>query len=707
MANFAYPRLFEPLDLKFTRLKNRVMMGSMHTGLEDHSRNLNVLKDYFVERSKGGVGLIVTGGYSPNWLGKVSPFAASFNTKSVARAHQELTTAVHQAKAYDGTGAKICLQLLHAGRYSYHPFLVAPSRIKSPITPFTPFKLPAFLVEKTIHDFANAAQLAQQAGYDGVEIMGSEGYLIHQFLAARTNHRSDQWGGTFAHRMKFPIEIVKAIRKRVGNEWIIIFRISLLDLVEGGSTPQETVALALELEKAGVTFFNSGIGWHEARIPTIATVVPPGAFASVTADFRKNVNLPVVATNRINHPGLAESILEKGQADLISMARPFLADPHFVNKAARNAASEINTCIACNQACLDHIFVAKKATCMVNPQAAEENIWAQRKFSATSENTSQRKKTKKVAILGSGPAGLSAAFHAADLGHDVTVFERSGDIGGQFTLASLVPGKSDYAETIRYYREQLRIRGVQLLLNTLLPTNPASLKEKLQGFDAVVVATGVKPRDPKIEGQNLPQVYAYDQFLKKKIKPGKEILIIGTGGIGVDVATTILDSHHESPNAIQDFMNHWGIDPSKRSGLNPDFKPVLNPIQITLLQRSEGSIGKGLGKTTGWIHRLDLKRMGVRVISKVKYKKIVPEGLILEREDGRTEMLRADQIILCAGQESVNEYESILKEIGIPHWVIGGAKFAGELDAKRAIREGMEVAYQISELVPELVPEGN
>jgi 2,4-dienoyl-CoA reductase (NADPH2) len=663
-------KLFQPLSLGFTELKNRFVMGSMHTGLEDRLQDLPALTEYFVERARGGVGLIITGGYAPNRLGRLTPRAGSFHSTSWARAHQSLTRAVHEA------GSKICLQLLHAGRYAFHPFSVAPSRIKSPITPFTPFAMPGFLVRSTIRDFAQAAANAKLAGYDGVEIMGSEGYLIHQFLCERTNQRKDEWGGSFQNRMRFPLEIVKAVREKTGKDFMIIFRISILDLVDKGSDFEEIVEFAKELRRAGVTVLNSGIGWHEARIPTIASMVPKGAFTSITAKLRSQVRMPVIAVNRINDPTTAEEILQQGYADLISMARPLLADPHFVLKTQEGRPEQINPCIACNQACLDHIFEGKKASCLVNPAACEESEW--KPTPATS--------AKKIAVIGAGPAGMNAALSLLRQGHQVTLFERSPSLGGQFLLASKIPGKAEYLSSIEYWENEIRRLGGKITLGREIKGS-----FEIKGFDEVVIATGVRPRKPSIPGMDLPHVHSYQDLLSGKVMPKHILVIIGAGGIGVDVATFLL---HRESNIDYDpraFFEHWGIDPNQRSGLIPGFKPHRTRLSITLLQRSQGGMGRGLGKTTGWIHRLDLKRSGVRYLNHLEYEEITPEGVKVKFADGKSKLVPAQQVIICAGQEPETHLIKICEDAKIPYRVIGGAKRAGELDAQRAIREAWEL----------------
>ena len=665
------------LNVGSTVLSNRYVMGSMHTGLEDDLRNIEALKEYFVTRAKGQVGMIITGGYSPNIWGRLTPFAGTFSNSRIAKAHAQITQAVHAASP-----TKILLQLLHAGRYSYHPFSMAPSRLKSPITPFTPFAMPVWMIKKTISDFIKAAGHAKDAGYDGVEVMGSEGYLLHQFFAEKTNIRKDEWGGTLANRARFSLEIVSGIRKKMGPDFLIVFRVPIIDLLPDGSEWSDVVWYAKKLEEAGVSILNSGIGWHESRVPTIASVVPEAAFSSITADLRKNLKVPVIASNRFSHPDSAEKAIREGKADLISMARPFLADPEFVQKTLQSKVNEINPCIACNQACLDHIFSNKKASCLVNPLAAEEKKWALLK-------TEKVTLEKKIAVVGGGAAGMNAALVLLQRGHSVTVFEQKESTGGQFILAALIPGKADYGRSIKYWQNQLTILGGQLVLKKKVIT-----LDELSGFDHVVIATGVKPRQPKIEGIELPHVYFYDDFLNKGIQPKQKIVIIGAGGIGVDIACYVTGKNSHKDSSAKEFFKHWNIDPKVRGGLIAD-KKYISHSKITLLQRSEGGLGKGLGKTTGWIHRLELKKQGVKFINNLDYHRITSDSVEVRLKSGEFKKIEADQVIICAGQESVMELVPMLVAAGKPFSVIGGAKLAGELDAKRAIREAYELIFSI------------
>ena len=671
-----YPNIFEPLDLGFTQLKNRVLMGSMHTGLEEAKNGYERMAIYFSERAKGGVGLMVTGGVAPNLAGRVSPFASQLSFPWQVKHHRIVTDAVHQVD-----GARICMQILHSGRYGYHPFCVSASRLKSPISPFKPWALSSFGIKKTIFDFANCARLAQKAGYDGVEIMGSEGYLINQFIAPRTNKRNDNYGGVFENRIRLALDIVKAVRKKTGNEFIIIFRLSMLDLVDGGSTWEEVVALAKQLEAVGVTIINTGIGWHEARIPTIATMVPRAAFSWVTEKLKPEVTVPLITTNRINTPDVADEIIAKDQADMVSMARPFLADPDFMNKAYAGKADHINTCISCNQACLDHAFKNKIASCLVNPKACHEIEFS--KMTAA--------KIKSVAVVGAGPAGLSFALEAKSLGHDVVIFERNKEIGGQFNIAKEIPGKEEFHETIRYFKTRIRELNIDLRLNT------AADAAMLEEFDDIVIAAGVRPRVPKIEGIQSDNVLTYQDVLLHKKPVGQRVALIGAGGIGFDAAEYLAhDPAHPSTSLDkQGFYKEWGIDTgySNRGAIME--KHSSEPFrQIYLLQRKTSKFGKGLGKTTGWIHRQSLKDKGIKMLGGVTYEKINHQGLHISINE-KMQLLEVDSIVLCAGQLSNNELFESLESAGKTVHIIGGAKLAMEIDAKRAIEDGVRLAQAI------------
>ena len=672
-----YKHIFEPLDLGFTTLKNRILMGSMHTGLEEEKNGLERIAAYYGERAKGGVGLIVTGGISPNRQGWTAPFSARMSTKKHAESHKVITEEVHKH------GGKICMQILHAGRYGYHPFTVAPSNIKSPITPFKPYKLTESGIKKTIKDFVKSAKLSKLAGYDGVEIMGSEGYLINQFIAKRTNKRMDKWGGVYENRMRLPIELVKQTRAEVGDDYIIIFRLSMLDLVENGSSWEEIVQLAKEIEKAGATIINTGIGWHEARIPTIATSVPRAAFTWVTKKMKSEVSIPLVTTNRINMPETAESVLANGDADIISMARPFLADPEWVNKAKQEREDEINTCIGCNQACLDHVFQQKVASCLVNPRACHE----------TELNYNPTDNKKKIAIVGAGPAGISAASIAAQRGHDVTLFDADSEIGGQFSIAKQIPGKEEFYETIRYFKKQLELHNVTQKLNTRV-----SSEDLLKGnFDEVVLATGIKPRMPKIEGIENKKVLNYLDVLKHKKPVGKRVAVIGAGGIGFDVSEYLAHEGESTSQNIDAWLKEWGIDKSLSArsgieGIQPEIDP--SPREIFMLKRSKGKFGGNLGKTTGWIHRSTLKKKNVQFINRVEYTKIDDVGLhYVQNEEAK--VLEVDNIIICAGQIPFKELLNPLENANLKVHVIGGADVAAELDAKRAIDQGCRLAAKL------------
>ena len=673
-----YANILKPLNLGFTSIKNRIVMGSMHTGLEDRFYNYPKLAAYFGERAKGGVGLIITGGISPNRSGWLLPAGGTMNTLGDIAPHRLVTHAVHKH------GAKILMQILHAGRYGYQPFVVSASPIKSPISPFKPRQMSDKQILSTIQDYAQTASIAKKAGYDGVEIMGSEGYLLNQFLSRHVNQRDDHWGGEIENRMKFAVEIVKAIRAKVGEKFIICFRLSMLDLVHDGNTMDEVITVAQALEQAGVTLLNTGIGWHEARIPTIVTSVPRAAFVDYTAEVKKHVAIPVIASNRINMPDTAEEILAAGKADMVQMARPFLADAYWVNKTATNRVDEINTCIACNQACLDHTFKNQRATCLVNPQAAYETELVYVKT----------KEPKKIAVVGGGVAGMSAATVAAGRGHAVTLFEASHEVGGQFNLAKVVPGKEEFHETIRYFKVQIDKTGVELRLNTKV--NREQLER--EGFDEVIVATGVIPRALKIEGSDAPQVLSYAEVLRGA-PVGQKVAVIGAGGIGFDVSEFLLKPEHQSqPQPLDDWKREWGVDPNPNYISEGGSQPaeVDHPVrEIYLLQRKTTTLGAGLGKTSGWVHRAQLKKHAVRMLRGVQYKAVTDEGLWID-VNGQSQLLRVDTVVVCAGQESVkaimpNENEMTLAK----YHIIGGAKLAAELDAKRAIREGAEIAAKL------------
>ncbi|MBN6365445.1 FAD-dependent oxidoreductase [Providencia rettgeri] len=673
MSNF--PHLFTPLDLGHTVLKNRILMGSMHTGLEEHPQGSERLAHFYRLRAENGVSLIITGGIAPNPEGALTAHGAVLNDKNQLSFHQQITDAVHQA---DG---KIALQILHAGRYGLHPKLVAPSPIQAEIIPFAPRELSTDEVEKTIDDFVTTAKLAQQAGYDGVEIMGSEGYLINQFITKRTNHRTDEWGGSYTNRIRFPIKIVRRIREAVGANFIIIYRLSMLDLVEDGSTWEEIELLAKQIENAGASMINTGIGWHEARVPTIATQVPRSAFSWVTQKLMGKVNIPLITTNRINDPFVAEHIIANHQADMISMARPFLADEAFVRKAAENRADEINTCIGCNQACLDLIFSGKLASCLVNPQAVREMDYPNEKAALS----------KSVAIVGAGPAGLSCAIYAAKRGHRVTLFEKSNHIGGQFNLAKQIPGKEEFHETIRYFCRQLQLLNVDVRLEQQADV------DCLSGFDEVIIATGVIPRKIQLEGVEHHKVISYIDVITKQRSVGKSVAIIGAGGIGFDVAELLTQEGKSSSLDNSLFNKEWNIDTTihSKGGVFPPQKvPMASARQLYLLQRKNSKVGAGLGKTTGWVHRLSLMKRGVQMLNGVEYMRVDDEGLHIRYQD-KTQCLPVDNVILCAGQEPYRPLKTQLAEHGINAHVIGGADVAAELDARRAIEQGMKTAYQI------------
>ena len=672
-----YSRLLAPLDLGHVTLPNRVVMGSMHTGLEDHAKDFPKLAAYLAERARGGAGLIVTGGFAPNVEGTLYPLASKLTTQREAKQHRQVTDAVHEA------GGLVALQLLHAGRYAYTPWCVAPSALKSPISRFRPRALSDRGVRRQIRAFAGAAELAKEAGYNGVEIMGSEGYLINQFLAPRTNHRTDRWGGHPEHRRRFPIEVVRAVRHAVGPDFVLVYRISVLDLVEDGQTWDEVTTLARDLEANGASILNLGIGWHEARVPTIVTSVPRAAFTDYAARLKEHVDLPVCATNRINTPEVAEEVLASG-ADLVSLARPFLADPDFVRKAEEGRADEINTCIACNQACLDHTFSKQRATCLVNPRAGYET-------ELVIEPAPAR---RKVAVVGAGPAGLAAATTLADRGHEVELFEARDHVGGQFDIAMRIPGKEEFAESVRYFTRRLELGGVTVRLSTR-----ADAQELADaGFDDVVVATGVVPRLPDIPGIDHPTVVTYDELVRGEREAGHTVAVIGAGGIGVDVCE-FLTTERSPALDVEEWRAEWGVgDPAETRGGLVDAQPEKSPREVVLLQRKTSRIGKDLGRTTGWVHRASLRAKGVEQIAGVaEYERIDDDGLhIALGEDGAEKrVLDVDTIVVCAGQESVRDLAEPLERRGIRVHVVGGADVAAELDAKRAIRQGTEVATRI------------
>jgi 2,4-dienoyl-CoA reductase (NADPH2) len=675
MTNNHYPHLLAPLDLGFTTLKNRVLMGSMHTGLEEAPNGYERLAAYYAERARGGVALMVTGGVAPNPEGCVAPGAAMLVDEDEARKHHAVTEAVH------GAGGKIALQILHTGRYGFHQDIVAPSALRAPINRIKPNELTEPGIESQIADFVRCATLAKMAGYDGVEIMGSEGYFINQFIAPQTNQRTDRWGGSFENRIRLPVTVVERVRKAVDTDFIIIYRLSMLDLVQEGSTWNEILLLARAIEAAGVTLINTGIGWHEARIPTIAAMVPRAAFTWVTAKLRSTVSVPLITSNRINTPETAEDVLARGDADMISMARPFLADAAFVRKAAEGRGDEINTCIACNQACLDHIFQLKIATCLVNPRACRE----------TELEIAPTKSPKKIAVVGSGPAGLSFAVTAASRGHNVTLFERKDRVGGQLNMARCIPGKEEFNETLRYFRRQMELTGVNQRLNTTV-TAEGLLR---QGFEEVVLAAGISPRTPGIKGVDHPKVLSYIDVLEKKKAVGMKVAIIGAGGIGFDVAHYL--SHTEPGPDGGGFMDQWGIDRDirNRGGLLPEPPAMPRPMrEIHLMQRKPGKVGQTLGKTTGWILRLTLKQRKVKMLNGVTYRKIDDQGLHITHRE-KDIILDVDNVVICAGQEPLRELLPELEAAGITTHLIGGVEKAAELDAQRAIDQGVRLGAAI------------
>jgi 2,4-dienoyl-CoA reductase (NADPH2) len=677
-----YPHLLAPLDLGFTRLKNRVLMGSMHTGLED-GRDLSKLAAYFRERAEGDVGLMVTGGFAPNIAGWAKPFAGSLSTSGAARRHQVVTQAVHAA------GGRIALQILHTGRYAYHPLAVAPTALKSPISPFKPFELSSRGVERQIRAFVNCAVKAREAGYDGVEVMGSEGYFINQFLTAYTNHRTDEWGGDYSNRMRLPVEIVTRTREAVGTDFIIIYRLSMIDLIPGGSSWDEIVTLGKAVAQGGASIINTGIGWHEARVPTIATSVPRAAFAWVTQKMKAEfatmgITTPLVTSNRINTPEVAEQVLADGCADMVSMARPLLADADFVKKAAAGQADQINTCIACNQACLDHIFENKLTSCLVNPRACHETELVYLPITSKAAR-------RRIAVVGAGPAGLTAATVAAGRGHEVHLFDAAREIGGQLNMAKVVPGKEEFHEMLRYLQRRVEVTGVQMHLGTRVRA------QDLQGYDDVIVATGVVPRDPKIPGQDHAKVLSYIDVLRHQKPVGQRVAVIGAGGIGFDVAEFLVAGGHSTTTDLPAWQAEWGVtDPAQApGGLSPAGPAVTPPgREVTLLQRKEGKLGEGLGKTTGWIHRTALKMKRVKMVGGVNYERIADEGLLVTYGDKRANptWIACDTVVLCAGQLPLRELADALQAQGKKVHLIGGALDAGELDAKRAIDQAARLA---------------
>lgn len=673
MTTTPYPHLLEPLDLGFTTLKNRVLMGSMHLGLEEAKNGFERMAAFYAERARGGVALMVTGGIGPNGVGTVWANAAQMASAEDVDNHRIVTDAVH---AEDG---KICMQILHTGRYAYNPQAVAPSALQAPINPFKPQELTEEDIEQQIQDFIRCACLAQEAGYDGVEIMGSEGYLLNQFIAARTNHREDEWGGSFEKRIRFPVEVVRRVREKVGTHFIIIYRLSMLDLVEGGSNYDEIVALGQAIEKAGATIINTGIGWHEARIPTIATKVPRAAFTWVTAKVRESLSIPVITSNRINMPQVAEDVLARGDADMVSMARPFLADPEFVLKAQENRADEINTCIGCNQACLDHVFGGKLTSCLVNPRACHE----------TELLITPATDIKHFAVIGAGPAGLAFATTAAKRGHKVTLFDAASEVGGQFNVAKRIPGKEEFYETLRYFARQVELTGVELKLNTKVTAEMLNDDE----FDEVVLATGIKPRTPAIPGVEHGSVLSYLDVMNGA-DVGRKVAVIGAGGIGFDISEVLVHSGSKH-KTVESFMKEWGVDMTLQArggieNIKPEFEPAAR--DVFLLQRKTSKVGKNLGKTTGWVHRADLAKKGVQMVSGCEYVRIDDEGLHLLIE-GEPKTLSVDNVVICAGQEPCRDLQEGIDSK--PVHLIGGADVAAELDAKRAIDQGTRLAASL------------
>ncbi|WP_250658225.1 NADPH-dependent 2,4-dienoyl-CoA reductase [Alkalimarinus coralli] len=674
MSAKRYPNMLKPLDLGFTTLKNRVLMGSMHTGLEEQPDGLERMAAFFAERARGGVALIVTGGFGPSAEAATHPQTQLIKTKEDALAHRVITDAVHKE------GGKICMQILHTGRYAFNPNSVAPSAVQAPINPFKPKALDEEGIEKQINDIVQLAVNAQIGGYDGVEVMGSEGYFINQFLAKRTNHRDDRWGGEYENRMRLAVEVVRRVREAVGKEFIIIYRLSMLDLVEGGSTYEEVLQLGKAIEKAGATIINTGIGWHEARVPTIATKVPRAAFTWVTAKFKKELNIPLITSNRINTPEVAEEVLERGDADMVSMARPFLADAFFVQKAIEGKSEEINTCIGCNQACLDNVFSGKLTSCLVNPRACHETEMVLKPVETV----------KKLAVIGAGPAGLAFATTAAERGHQVTLFDAADQIGGQFNIAKQIPGKEEFYETLRYFGKQIEKTGVHLELGRKVTVDDLNNND----FDEVIIATGIQPRLPEIEGIDHPKVLGYLDVLRDKADVGKKVAVIGAGGIGFDVSEYLCHSGEATSQNIEAFMKEWGVDMTLKArggieGIDAEVAPSAR--KVYLLQRKKSKVGAKLGKTTGWIHRTGLKNKGVNMIPACSYEKIDDQGLHIDVA-GEKRVLDVDNVVICAGQDPLRDLAEGLNK---PYQLIGGADYAAELDAKRAIDQGTRLALAV------------